>query len=148
MEAKSIDFTFESEPSHEQIRALADHLEGLAAVAKIEVKVEKRGESSVADITLHGTDMPSDDELRANVEEHFAFVRDAAVEAAGDASQPPHGLPALDSLPKDPEQAETAIIEHLRSKGVTGDVQVEITTDEAGKRRVDVQVKDERISPR
>ena len=127
----------------ETIQALGEHVEGLAEIHSAQIKVEKPEEGPArVTMTVSGRDLPSDEELAAEVR-GFEGIGDAEVmfEAADaiDAPVDHSGLAEVSDASKTPEEVKAEVIAKLRADGVEGDIHVDVI-DEDGERRVEVRV--------
>ncbi len=135
--------TLEGDVEPETIKALAEHLQGLAEVHSVEIEIHKTTDGPMqAQLTLGGFDMPTGDELREAVAD-FDGLGDVSV-SVGDAAVPSgpvdaEGIGDMDHDNKTPEEIKAEVIEKLRADGVEGDIHVDVL-DEDGERRVEVRV--------
>lgn len=141
VEARQI--VISGELSVETIQALGEHVEGLAEIHAAQIKVQKSDEGpTLVTLTVSGRDLPSDEELAAEVR-GFEGIGDAEVNfEAADAMDPSpdhDGLAEASDASKTPEEVKAEVIAKLRADGVEGDIQVDVI-DEDGERRVEVRV--------
>ncbi len=126
------------------IKALGEHVEGLAEIHSAKIEVEKRGDGPThVTMTVAGRDLPTDAELAAEVR-GFEGLGEAAVDV--EAADAPASMINTDKLVeasedehKTPEQVKQEVIAKLRADGVEGDIDVQVI-DADGERRVEVHV--------
>ncbi|MEM7152259.1 MAG: hypothetical protein AAF799_05420 [Myxococcota bacterium] len=147
-EGRRLELTIPAEHAEmEQIHALLQHIESQADVGSARAEVKKGEDGGPAEVVveLWGQDMPTDDEFAAELEDEFPWLTaDAVIVSPLDVEATP--MPA-EGEPEDPEQLRAQIIDDLRAKGVTGEIDVEITDHPDGRREVEVSVHDDEDAP-
>ncbi|MCA9650330.1 MAG: hypothetical protein H6712_17105 [Myxococcales bacterium] len=134
----------------DQIHAVVEHLEGQADVAGAKAMVHASSETGEAELVveLWGQDMPTDEELEAELYAVFPFLpAGSVVVEALEASEIEVGPPPGETEPQDPDELRQQIIDDLRAKGVEGEIEVTITDHPDGRREVQVEVHDDEPPP-
>ncbi|MCX4245210.1 hypothetical protein [Paraliomyxa miuraensis] len=148
LQAMRIEFTVPAAHANAtDIAALVEHIEGLADVAQAKAMVHKadpEGDAEVA-IDLYGHDLPTDDELSADLTAEFPYL--AGVPLAVSGLDPEAAPTPAEDHEEDPEALRQRIIDDLRAKGVEGEIDVVITDHPDGRREVEVQVHDDEPPP-
>lgn len=124
----------------EQIREIAEHIEGIGdiASAKVQVKQDDKGHSEVL-VEIAGADLPSDDYLLREIRT-FEGLAAASVDVQSVHPDEVAPEPMYIDKTKTPEQIKAEVIEQLRRDGVEGNVVVTVHDDGDGERRVEVSV--------
>ncbi|MEZ4426505.1 MAG: hypothetical protein R3A51_02300 [Nannocystaceae bacterium] len=142
-EALEVAIELGAELDKEQLEAVAKHIEQNAAgqVMGARVRVEKTdGAGDTLNVTLVGQNLGDGSGIADSVKAAFPALADANITVG--AGQPPE-LPMAHSDADDPVVAEQEIVEQLQAQGVEGDIQVDVSDEGDGKRRVEVKVTQE-----
>jgi hypothetical protein len=138
-QGQRVEVTLASDVDSADLRAVAEHTEGLGNVAACKVNVKKLSDGPTTLVMeLWGEDLPSEQELASDLKSTFDFLSDAEITVAAlDADDAPsHGA---EEYAGDAEEVRQQIIEKLRAEGEDGDIDVQVSDGEDG-RQVEVRV--------
>lgn len=127
----------------EDIAAVVEHLEGQADVAQAKAMVHRVSDSEGAEVVMElwGQDLPSEEELVDALQTEFPYLVGTEI-TVSDLDTEVQPLPQ-DDKDEDPEALRQRIIADLRTKGVEGEIDVQITDHPDGRREVEVRVADD-----
>lgn len=138
----TIDIPGDAELDQSQLHSIAQYVEQNAdgEVGGAKVKVKKHDEDGTTQmvITLMGQNLGNGDGLAADLKSNFPALANASIAVAE--ADPEANQPMAHSDAEDPEVAAQEIKDQLEAQGVDGDINVEVSDDEDGNRRVEVKV--------
>jgi hypothetical protein len=145
-QGQRVEVTLSSDVDSGDLRAVAEHTEGLGNVAACQVKVKKLSDGPTTLVMeMWGEDLPDEQKLESDLKSTFAFLSDAEISVASlDASAAPQH--DGEEYAGDPEEVRQQIIDKLRADGVKGDIDVQVNDGEDG-REVEVRVEDRCETP-